>query len=94
MDDDPKHAPDCTRTHTRKMNTNTTMAAHNLMSTGRITGILTALGVAIGFVPVLAADLAVKEGQKIAFMGDSITQAGARPNGYVSLVIRGLEAAG
>ena len=39
-------------------------------------------------------EIAVKEGQKIAFMGDSITQAGARPNGYVRLVIRGLETAG
>lgn len=41
-----------------------------------------------------AADLQVKEGQKIAFMGDSITQAGAAPKGYVTLVIRGLEAVG
>ncbi|MFT4550547.1 MAG: lysophospholipase L1-like esterase [Verrucomicrobiales bacterium] len=38
--------------------------------------------------------LPVKSGEKIAFMGDSITQAGAAPNGYVRLVIRGLEAAG
>jgi lysophospholipase L1-like esterase len=41
-----------------------------------------------------AAELPVKEGQKIAFMGDSITQAGAGPDGYITLVIRGLEAAG
>ena len=40
------------------------------------------------------AGIAVKEGAKIAFMGDSITQAGARPNGYVRLVIRGLASAG
>jgi lysophospholipase L1-like esterase len=40
------------------------------------------------------ADLAVKKGEQIAFMGDSITQAGARPNGYVRLVISGLKAAG
>ena len=40
------------------------------------------------------AGIAVREGEKIAFMGDSITQAGARPNGYVRLVIRGLESAG
>jgi lysophospholipase L1-like esterase len=38
--------------------------------------------------------LPVKSGEKIAFMGDSITQAGANPNGYVRLVISGLEAAG
>lgn len=41
-----------------------------------------------------AADVAVKGGEKIAFLGDSITQAGARGNGYVLLVIRGLEANG
>lgn len=41
-----------------------------------------------------AGEVAVKAGQKIAFMGDSITQAGAGPDGYVTLVIRGLEAAG
>ena len=29
------------------------------------------------------------DGQKIAFLGDSITQAGAAPKGYVRLVIRG-----
>ena len=40
------------------------------------------------------ADIAVKNGEKIAFLGDSITQAGARPNGYVRLTIRGLESAG
>ena len=36
----------------------------------------------------------MKDGEKIAFLGDSITQAGARPNGYVRLAIRGLESAG
>ena len=40
------------------------------------------------------ADIAVKDGEKIAFLGDSITQAGARPDGYVRLAIRGLESAG
>ena len=48
----------------------------------------------IGATPVRAAGIAVKDGQKIAFMGDSITEAGAGPNGYVTLVIRGLEANG
>jgi len=43
---------------------------------------------------LMAGEIAVKEGQKIAFMGDSITQAGAGPKGYVTLVIKGLEAAG
>ena len=43
---------------------------------------------------LMAGEIAVKEGQKIAFMGDSITQAGAGPKGYVTLVIKGLDAAG
>jgi lysophospholipase L1-like esterase len=42
-----------------------------------------------------AGEIAVKDGQKIAFMGDSITQQGAKgPNGYVNLVISGLQANG
>ena len=44
--------------------------------------------------PVEAASIPLKNGQKIGFMGDSITQAGAEPQGYVTLVIRGLEANG
>jgi len=48
----------------------------------------------IGSTPVRAARIAVKDGQKIAFMGDSITEAGAGPGGYVTLVMRGLEANG
>ena len=48
----------------------------------------------LGVAQVKAAEVAVKEGEKIAFMGDSITQAGAKPGGYVRLVISGLEANG
>ena len=48
----------------------------------------------LGANAVQAAEIAVKDGQKIAFMGDSITQAGAGPKGYVTLVMRGLEANG
>jgi len=48
----------------------------------------------IGATAVRAAEIAVKDGQKIAFMGDSITAAGAGPKGYVTLVIRGLAANG
>ena len=44
--------------------------------------------------PVEAASIPLKNGQKIGFMGDSITQAGVEPQGYVTLVIRGLEANG
>jgi len=49
----------------------------------------------LGTMAVRAAELPVKDGQKIAFMGDSITEAGSQdPAGYVNLVIRGLEANG
>ncbi len=41
------------------------------------------------------AEIAVKNGDKIAFLGDSITQGGwSNPAGYVRLVIAGLEANG
>lgn len=60
---------------------------------------------ALRFLPVLAAtliapalanaEIAVKSGEKIAFLGDSITQGGwSNPAGYVKLVIAGLEANG
>jgi len=53
-----------------------------------------ALGCLAGFV-CQAQDLTVKSGEKIAFLGDSITQLGASsPSGYVHLVISGLEANG
>ncbi len=43
----------------------------------------------------LRAEIAVKSGDKIAFLGDSITQGGwSNPVGYVRLVIAGLEANG
>ena len=44
----------------------------------------------IGSTALRAAELPVKDGQKIAFMGDSITEGGVGPDGYVTLVIRGL----
>ena len=47
----------------------------------------------IGSTVVQAKDVPVKSGQKIAFMGDSITQGGANgPKGYVNMVISGLAA--
>lgn len=54
------------------------------------------LSLAIGGIAASAraGEPAVKSGEKIAFLGDSITQAGAAPDGYVTLVIRGLEAVG
>ncbi len=43
----------------------------------------------------LQAEIAVKNGEKIAFLGDSITQGGwSNPVGYVRLVMAGLEANG
>jgi len=40
------------------------------------------------------ADVVVKDKDKIAFMGDSITANGNRPAGYVNMVMKGLEIAG
>ena len=51
--------------------------------------------VAFGFLPRASAEIAVKNGDKIAFLGDSITAGGwGNPAGYVRLVIAGLEANG
>ncbi|HLY73819.1 MAG TPA: SGNH/GDSL hydrolase family protein [Planctomycetota bacterium] len=47
-----------------------------------------------GLVLVSAGDIPVKDGEKIAFLGDSITQGGMGPTGYVTLVIQGLKANG
>ena len=43
-----------------------------------------------------AGEIVIKDGDSIAFMGDSITQLGnlQKPNGYIHLVIEGLKAAG
>jgi lysophospholipase L1-like esterase len=52
-------------------------------------GLLLATGLAAG-------GIVIRDGDSIAFMGDSITQLGnlQKPNGYVNLVIEGLQAAG
>lgn len=48
-----------------------------------------------GITPRASAEIAVKSGDKIGFLGDSITQGGwQNPAGYVHLVIAGLEANG
>jgi len=47
-----------------------------------------------GATAVCANELPVKNGQKIAFMGDSITWGATGPRGYVTLVMKGLETAG
>jgi lysophospholipase L1-like esterase len=61
------------------------------MNIGRMA---TMAAMVMGSTMALAAELQVKDGQKIAFMGDSITAGGAKPKGYVSLTIKGLEANG
>lgn len=61
------------------------------MNIGRM---VTMAAMVMGSTMALAAELQVKDGQKIAFMGDSITAGGAKPKGYVSLTIKGLEANG
>jgi lysophospholipase L1-like esterase len=47
-----------------------------------------------GLMALTGGEIAVKDGEKIAFLGDSITQGGMGPTGYVSLVIQGLKTAG
>jgi lysophospholipase L1-like esterase len=45
-------------------------------------------------IPRANAELTVKSGETIAFMGDSITEAGNKPGGYVSLVMSALKSQG
>ena len=52
------------------------------------------LGVVCLFAFAAFAGPMVKTGEKIAFLGDSITQFGDRPDGYVQLVMDGLKRAG
>jgi len=52
-----------------------------------------AMGLATGS-PITPPQFPVSEGQKIAFLGDSITELGVGPHGYVTLVMKGLEANG
>lgn len=75
------------------MSEQTNKLMNTTMNRWRMAAALFALG-GITASTVSAADIAVKDGQKIAFMGDSITQAGAGPKGYVRLVISGLDANG
>jgi lysophospholipase L1-like esterase len=49
----------------------------------------------VTFVPTASAEILVKSGEKIGFLGDSITAAGwGNPAGYVHLVVAGLAANG
>lgn len=53
------------------------------------------LGLALGFTSMTSngqsSSIPVKKGDRIVFLGDSITQAGAEPKGYVSLVRQALD---
>jgi len=60
----------------------------------QMTCLLAAAAIIGGASQLQAGDILVKDNDKIAFMGDSITHAGAKPGGYVSLVISGLKSAG
>jgi sugar phosphate isomerase/epimerase/lysophospholipase L1-like esterase len=58
-------------------------------------GLILSVGIAI-FLPLFtqvapAGEIAVESGQKIAFLGDSITAGGARSGGYCRMVIDGLK---
>ena len=53
------------------------------------------LGGGVGAGAVVGGEIAIKDGQKVAFMGDSITKFGwANPHGYVRLVVAGLKSNG
>lgn len=51
---------------------------------------VTCFGLSAAVNSARAADALVKSGDRIVFLGDSITEAGAQPGGYVSLVRDGL----
>ncbi len=70
------------------------MNATNEFISRKISRLALTTSALVGLSIPLQAGIGVNEGEKIAFLGDSITQAGARPNGYLRLVIRGLESAG
>ncbi len=73
------------------MNAMTFFSPHH----GAVRRFAAAAGVVLMFVHAVSAEIAVKSGEKIAFLGDSITQGGwGNPVGYVRLVMAGLEANG
>lgn len=56
---------------------------------------ITLMACLIAATGILNAEICVKNGEKVAFMGDSITQQGnGRPTGYVNLVMKALEYCG
>ena len=70
------------------------MKPHALSLSLQSRALISALAILLSFVPVRA-DLLVKDGQKVAFLGDSTTQYGGEiPGGYVNLVVAGLATQG
>ena len=68
---------------------------HQLLTRRTAVSLLTGAAFALATTLPATADIAIKDGQKLAFMGDSITQGGwSNPGGYVRLVLAGLEANG
>ena len=51
-------------------------------------------GISLAIALAAQAEVVVKNGDRIAFLGDSITSNGNHPAGYVNLVMKGLELAG
>jgi len=60
----------------------------------RIRTAVAALLAGLALAGAAPAGIEVKDGEKIAFLGDSITQGGMGATGYVSLVIHGLKTSG
>lgn len=48
--------------------------------------LLSAMVAALAGLPLLAADPALKKGDRVVFLGDSITQGGVGPKGYVTMI--------
>jgi lysophospholipase L1-like esterase len=66
------------------------MKPHALPLSLQFQALISILAILLPFVP-LRAELLVKDGQKVAFFGDSTTQYGSElPGGYVNLVVSGL----
>lgn len=59
-----------------------------------LTAFVWLIGCTLGAIAAEPAALAIKNGDKIAFLGDSITQAGAKKDGYVTLVMVALKQQG
>lgn len=59
-----------------------------------MTGVSIVAGILLAGTVFADGEIAVQKGEKIAFMGDSITQAGNKPGGYVQLVVNGLNKLG